>query len=53
MKGKNVNMLLKTSIYHFIIAALTIFFLSTSNAMAYEEPKYKLIKSTDVYEIRQ
>ena len=53
MKGKNVNMLLKTSIYHFIIAALTIFFLSTSNAMAYEEPEYKLIKSTDVYEIRQ
>ena len=53
MTGKNVNMLLKTSIYHFIIAALTIFFLSTSNAMAYEEPKYKLIKSTDVYEIRQ
>ena len=53
MRGKNVNMLLKTSIYHFIIAALTIFFLSTSNAMAYEEPKYKLIKSTDVYEIRQ
>ena len=46
-------MLLKTSIYHFIIAALTIFFLSTSNAMAYEEPEYKLIKSTDVYEIRQ
>ena len=53
MKGKNVNMLLKTSIYHFIIAALTIFFLSTSNAMAYDEPDYKLIKSTDVYEIRQ
>lgn len=53
MKGKNVNMLLKTSIYHFIIAALTIFFLSTSNAMAYEEPEYKLIKSTDIYEIRQ
>ncbi len=53
MKGKNVNMLLKTSIYHFIIAALTIFFLSTSNAMAYEEPEYKLIKSTDVNEIRQ
>ena len=53
MKGKNVNMLLKTSIYHFIIAALTIFFLSTSNAMAYEEPEYKLIKSTDVYKIRQ
>ena len=53
MTGKNVNMLLKTSIYHFIIAALTIFFLSTSNAMAYEEPEYKLIKSTDVYEIRQ
>ena len=53
MRGKNVNMLLKTSIYHFIIAALTIFFLSTSNAMAYEEPKYKLIKSTDIYEIRQ
>ncbi|MDA9206002.1 heme-binding protein [Planktomarina temperata] len=53
MKDKNVNMLLKTSIYHFIIAALTIFFLSTSNAMAYEEPEYKLIKSTDVYEIRQ
>ena len=53
MKGKNVNRLLKTSIYHFIIAALTIFFLSTSNAMAYEEPKYKLIKSTDIYEIRQ
>ena len=46
-------MLLKTSNYHFIIAALTIFFLSTSNAMAYEEPEYKLIKSTDVYEIRQ
>ena len=53
MKGKNVNMLLKTPIYHFIIAALTIFFLSTSNAMAYEEPEYKLIKSTDAYEIRQ
>ena len=53
MKGKNVNMLLKTSNYHFIIAAMTIFFLSTSNAMAYEEPEYKLIKSTDVYEIRQ
>ena len=46
-------MLLKTSNYHFIIEALTIFFLSTSNAMAYEEPEYKLIKSTDVYEIRQ
>ena len=46
-------MLLKTSNYHFIIEALTIFFLSTSNAMAYEEPGYKLIKSTDIYEIRQ
>ena len=53
MKGKSVNMLLKPPIYHFIIAALTIFFLSTSNAMAYEEPEYKLIKSTDAYEIRQ
>ena len=53
MKGKNVNMLLKTSIDHFIIVALTIFFFSTSNAIAYEEPKYKLIKFTDVYEIRR
>ena len=53
MKGKSVNMLLKTPIYNFISATLTIFFLSTSNAMAYEEPEYKLIKSTDAYEIRQ
>lgn len=53
MKGKSVNMLLKTPIYNFISATLTIFFLSTSNAMAYEEPEYKLVKSTDAYEIRQ
>ncbi|MDB4169011.1 heme-binding protein [Planktomarina sp.] len=52
MKGKSVNMLHRTSIYNFISATLTIFFVSTSNAMAYEEPEYKLIKSTDVYEIR-
>ena len=52
-KGKSVNILLRTPIYNFISATLTIFFLSTSNAMAYEEPEYKLIKSTDVYEIRQ
>ena len=52
-KGKSVNILLRTPVYNFISATLTIFFLSTSNAMAYEEPEYKLIKSTDVYEIRQ
>ena len=48
-----MNILLRTPIYSFISATLTIFFLSTGNAMAYEEPEYKLIKSTDVYEIRQ
>ena len=34
-----------------LIAA--IFLFMTGNAMAYEEPDYKLIKATDVYEIRQ
>ena len=53
MKGKRVIMLQRTSIYNFTSAILTIFFVSTSNAMAYEEPKYKLIKTTDVYEIRE
>ena len=33
-----------------LIAA--IFLFMTGNAMAYEEPDYKLIKATDVYEIR-
>ena len=53
MKGKRVIMLQRTSIYNFTSAILTIFFVSTSNAMAYEEPEYKLIKTTDVYEIRE
>ena len=53
MKGKRVAMLQRTSIYNFITAILTIFFVSTSNAMAYEEPEYKLIETTDVYEIRE
>ena len=48
-----MNMLQIKSVYKLISATITIFLLSTSNAMAYEEPDYKLIKTTDVYEIRQ
>ena len=48
-----MNMVQIKSVYKLISATITIFLLSTSNAMAYEEPDYKLIKTTDVYEIRQ
>jgi len=48
-----VNIVKIKFFYKLISAAITIFLLSTSNAMAYEEPDYKLIKTTDVYEIRQ
>ena len=41
------------SVYKLISITITIFLISTSYAMAYEEPNYKLIKTTDVYEIRQ
>ena len=40
-------------VYKLISITITIFLISASYAMAYEEPNYKLIKTTDVYEIRQ
>jgi|TARA_B110000967_G_C18757926_1_gene496319 hypothetical protein len=40
-------------VYKIISLSAVIFLNMTGHAMAYEEPDYKLIKTTDVYEIRQ